>query len=180
MKCGMVPLLGTPYVALSGLALSHATNCLKSFTSMKGLATTPNSKRASSDTGTKSLDVSKLGVTSVIGSRYMVGPVVTRTVDPSAAAPLTDLMPINPSPPVRFSTMTVRLSSGPRLWATTRHSASPPPPAAKGKMIFNGPDCASALPEPATSDHPMLPAKNPRRSIFGFPSYDLAHYNRLS
>jgi hypothetical protein len=29
----------------------------------------------------------------------MVGPVVTRIVDPSGAAPLTDLIPISPSPP---------------------------------------------------------------------------------
>src|SRR5437868_12932868 len=79
MKCGMVPLLGTPKVALPGLALSHATNCWKSVALMEGLATTANSKRASSETGTKSLAVSKLGVTSVIGSRYMVGPVVTRS-----------------------------------------------------------------------------------------------------
>src|SRR3954471_13390931 len=165
----MVPLLGTPKVALSGLALSHATNCLKSFTPMKGLATTPNSKRANNDTGTKSLDVSKLGVTSVIGSRYMVGPVVTRTVEPSAAAPLTALIPIRPSPPVRFSTMTLRSSDGPRCCANTRQSASPLPPAAKGKIILvSGPDWPSAPPAFAVNDKAAHPAMKFRRSIVVF------------
>ena len=44
----------------------------------------------------------KLGVVSTIGSRYIVGPVVTRMVVPSGLAPFTALMPISPSPPVRF------------------------------------------------------------------------------
>ena len=39
----------------------------------------------------------------------MVGPVVTRMVDPSGLAFLTHLMPISPSPPVRFSTMMVAI-----------------------------------------------------------------------
>ena len=42
----------------------------------------------------------------------MVGPVVTRMVVPSGLAPFTALIPISPSPPVRFSTMTLRSSSG--------------------------------------------------------------------
>ena len=69
----------------------------------------------------------------------MVGPVVTRIVVPSGPAPLTDLIPISPSPPVRFSTITLRSSSGPRCWPTSRQSASPPPPAANGKTIFQRP-----------------------------------------
>src|ERR1019366_3106725 len=91
VKCGMVPLLGTPYVALLGVALSQATNCLKSFASTAGPATTPNSKRASSETGAKSLFKTKLGSVSTIGSRYIVGQVVTRIVVPSGLAFLTDL-----------------------------------------------------------------------------------------
>ena len=139
----MVPLLGTPKVALPGLALSHATNCWKSLASMAGLAATANSKRASSETGTKSLAVSKLGVTSVIGSRYMVGPVVTKIVEPSAAAPLTDLIPIRPSPPVRFSTMT--------LWSTTaemlRHQPAKRIAAAAGREGKDDPGQRTGLAE---------------------------------
>ena len=108
----MVPLLGTPNVALSGLAFSQATNCLKSLTSA-GTAVptkTQNSNRVSWLTGTKSFAASKLGVVSTIGSRYIVGPVVTRMVVPSGLAPFTALMPISPSPPVRFSTMMLRSS----------------------------------------------------------------------
>src|SRR4051812_11481977 len=166
IKCGMVPLLGTPKVALPGLALSHATNCGKSLASIAGLAATANSKRASSEVGTKSLAVSKLGVTSVIGSRYMVGPVVTRIVEPSGAAPLTDLIPISPSPPVRSSTMTLRSSDGPRCCASTRQSASPLPPAAKGKMMrVSGPVWPSASAAFAASEKAKLPAMKRRRSI---------------
>src|SRR3954465_9138650 len=169
MKCGMVPLLGTPKVVLPGLALSHATNCVKSVAPMAGLATTANSKRTSSETGTKSRAVSKLGVTSVLGSRYMVGPVVTRIVEPSGAAPLTDLILIRPSPPVRFSTMTLRSSDGPRCCANTRQSASPLPPAAKGKMILvSGPDWPSAPPAFAVNDKAAHPAMKFRRSIVVF------------
>src|SRR5205809_6475793 len=168
LKCGMVPLLGTPNVALSGLAFSQATNCVKSLTSA-GTAVptkTQNSNRASWLTGTKSFAVSKLGVVSTIGSRYIVGPVVTRMVAPSGLAPFTALMPIRPSPPVRFSTMMLRSSNGPRCCASNRHSASPPPPAAKGKMILvSGPDCASAWPVHAANDHAALPARKSRRFI---------------
>jgi hypothetical protein len=121
--------------------LIQATSCAKSFTSIDGLATTANSKRASWDTGTKSLGGSKLGSFSTIGSRYMVGPVVTRMVVPSGLAPFTALMPISPSPPVRFSTMKLRSRSAGRYCANWRHSMSPLPPAAKGKMILvSGPD----------------------------------------
>src|SRR6267378_1906194 len=87
-KCGMVPLRGTPNVAWSGLAFSQATNCLKSLTSA-GTAVptkTQNSNRVSWPTGTKSLAASKLGAVSTIGSRYIVGPVVTRMVVPSGLA----------------------------------------------------------------------------------------------
>ena len=45
----------------------------------------------------------------------MVGPVVIRTVVPSAAAFITDLIPIRPSAPVRFSTMMVRSSAPPQV-----------------------------------------------------------------
>ena len=93
----------------------HATNCLKSVTPIDGLTATTNSKRASCETGTKSFAESKLGWFSTIGSRYMVGPVVTRTVALSGAAPFTARMPIRPSPPVRFSTMKLRSSSGPKI-----------------------------------------------------------------
>ena len=89
----------------------QATSCLKSVTPIDGLTATTNSKRASCETGTKSFAGSKLGWFSTIGSRYMVGPVVTRMVVPSGLAPFTDLMPISPSPPVRFSTMKLRSSS---------------------------------------------------------------------
>ena len=168
VKCGMVPLLGTPNVALSGLAFSQATNCLKSLTSA-GTAVptkTQNSNRASWLTGTKSFAASKLGVVSTIGSRYIVGPVVTRMVVPSGLAPFTALMPIRPSPPVRFSTMMLRSSNGPMCCASKRHSASPPPPAAKGKMILvSGPDCASAWPVHAANEHAALPARKSRRFI---------------
>src|SRR3954453_20301734 len=88
MKCGMVPLLGTPNDALSGCAFSQATNPLKSAASIAGLMTTANSNRASSETGTKSFAVSKLGVVSTIGSRYIVGPVVTSPMRPSGLPPL--------------------------------------------------------------------------------------------
>src|SRR3979490_1092900 len=49
VKCGMVPWLGTPNVALSGLAFSQATNCVKSNclkfpASTAGPTTTQNSK----------------------------------------------------------------------------------------------------------------------------------------
>ena len=47
----------------------------------------------------------------------MVGPVVIRIVVPSGLALITALIPISPSPPVRFSTMTLRSSSGPRCCA---------------------------------------------------------------
>ena len=67
------------------------------------------------DTGTKSFAVSKLGSVSTIGSRYMVGPVVTRMVVPSGLAPFTALIPISPSPPVRFSTITLRSSIGRKI-----------------------------------------------------------------
>ena len=139
MKCGMVPLLGTPNDALSGCAFSQATNPLKSAASIVGLITTANSNRASSDTGTKSFAVSKLGVVSTIGSRYIVGPVVTSTMLPSGLAPFTALMPMRPSPPVRFSTTMVRCSAGAISCAISRHSVSPPAPAANGKIIFVSP-----------------------------------------
>ena len=76
---------------------------------------------------------------------FMVGPVVTRMVVPSGAAPFTDRIPIKPSPPVRLSTITLRSSAGPRYCAIRRQSASPLPPAAKGKTILvSGPDCPHA------------------------------------
>src|SRR2546423_9999644 len=102
MKCGIVPLLGTPNVALLGFAFNQATNPLKSFASTAAPATTPNSKRASSETGRKSFFRSKLGSASTIGNRYMVGPVVTSIVAPSGLAFLTALIPISPSAPVIF------------------------------------------------------------------------------
>src|SRR5215203_4345461 len=168
VKCGMVPLLGTPNVALSGLAFSQATNCWKSLTSAGTAVPTKiqNSNRTSWLTGTKSFAASKLGVVSTIGSRYIVGPVVTRMVAPSGLAPLTALMPIKPSPPERFSTMMLRSSKGPICCASKRHSASPPPPAANGKIILvSGPDCASAWPVHAASEHAALPARKSRRFI---------------
>src|SRR5882724_8163058 len=168
LKCGMVPLLGTPNVAWSGLAFNQATNCLKSLTSA-GTAVptkTQNSKRASWLTGTKSFAASKLGVVSTIGSRYIVGPVVTRMVVPSGLADFAALIPISPSPPVRFSTMILRSSGWLMFCASTRQSASPPPPAANGKMIFvSGPDCADAWPDIASSAHAALPLRNSRRFI---------------
>jgi len=114
--------------------------------------------------------VLKLGTVSVIGSRYMVGPVVTRTMVPSGLALITDLIPISPSPPVRFSTMTLRSSSGAILCATIRHSASPLPPAANGKMILvSGPDWANATPALADNARPAHPAMKLRRSMFSPP-----------
>ena len=110
-------------------------------TPIDGLTATTNSKRASCEIGTKSLAVLKLGSVSTMDSKYMVGPVVTRIVAPSGVAPFTDLIPISPSPPVRFSTMKLRSSMGPRYCAISRHSMSPLPPAANGKMIrVSGPD----------------------------------------
>src|SRR5450432_2537476 len=180
-KWGIVPLLGTPNVALPGLALSQATNCLKSFASAAGPATTPNSKRASSETGMKSRAVSKLGSVSTIGSRYIVGPVVTRIVVPSELAFLTDLIPISPSPPVRFSTITVRSRSWPTCCARIRQSVSPPPPAAKGKItLVKGPDSPSASPANAETDRPAHPAMKLRRSTPALPGvHDFSHYTRL-
>ncbi|BBO01876.1 hypothetical protein BwSH20_38980 [Bradyrhizobium ottawaense] len=71
----------------------------------------------------------------------MVGPVVTKIVLPSELAPFTALIPINPSPPVRFSTIMVRPSGAPNCSAMRRHKASPLPPAANGKMMrVSGPD----------------------------------------
>ena len=119
----------------------------------------PNSKRASSETGTKSLAVSKLGSASTIGNRYMVGPVVTSTVAPSGLAPFTALIPISPSPPVRFSTMMVRSNVALMSCARMRHSVSPPPPAENGKMIrVSGPDAACAAPAFTTSGKQRQPA----------------------
>ena len=166
VKCGMVPLLGTPNDDLAGLALSQVTSAEKSFAPVAGPATTANSKRASSETGTKSLAWSKLGFASTIGNRYMVGPVVIRIVVPSGAAFITDLIPIRPSAPVRFSTMMVRSSARRRCSAMRRHSMSPLPPAANGKIsLVSGPDWASALPGLARASAPAHPAMNSRRSI---------------
>ena len=123
-----------------------------------------NSKRASSETGMKSFTGSKLGWFSTIGNRYMVGPVVTRMVVPSGLAPFTDLMPISPSPPVRFSTMKLRSSSGGRYCASCRHSMSPLPPAANGKTIrVSGPDWARAAPIGAAAEKTRPPATKSRR-----------------
>ena len=102
----------------------------------------------------KSFAVSKLGVVSTIGSRYMVGPVVTSTMLPSGLAPFTALMPIRPSPPVRFSTTMVRCSTGAISCAISRHSVSPPAPAANGKMILLSPACACASATCASSGSP--------------------------
>src|ERR1700731_2596415 len=158
MKCGMVPLLGTPNATLLGLALSQATNCLKSVASTAGPVTTPNSKRASSETGMKSLYRSKLGSASTIGSRYIVGPVVARIEVPSGLAFLTHLIPIRPSPPGRFSTMMVRSSSWPAYCATSRQSVSPPPPAENGKInLVSEPDSPDASPAIADNDRPTHP-----------------------
>ena len=110
----------------------------------------------------------------------MVGPVVTRMVVPSGLAPLTALIPISPSPPVRFSTMTLRSSSGAICCARIRHSASPPPPAANGKTIFvSGPDWANASPALADNARLAHPAMKLRRSMFPSPAGDFAHHARL-
>src|SRR5665647_473928 len=180
VKCGMVPLLGTPNVALLGLALSQATNPLKSVASTAGPTTMPNSKRAGSDTGTKSLFRSKLGLFSTMGNTYIVGPVVTRIVAPSGLAFLTHLIPISPSPPVRFSTMTVRSSSRPTCWASRRQSVSPPPPAAKGKIILvGGPDSPNASLAIRDNDRPAQPAMKLRRSTVLSPTGALVDYIRV-
>ncbi|MBB2734476.1 DNA-binding transcriptional LysR family regulator [Bradyrhizobium japonicum] len=95
----------------------------------------------------------------------MVGPVVTSTMLPSALAPFTALMPIRPSPPVRFSTTMVRCSAGAISCAISRHSVSPPAPAANGKIIFVSPACACDPPACANSGKPRHPAMKLRRSI---------------
>ncbi len=72
----------------------------------------PNSKRASSETGTKSLArvEARLGLHHRQQIHGRTGGHQDRWRH-RALAPLTDLIPISPSPPVRFSTMTVRSSS---------------------------------------------------------------------
>jgi len=136
----------------------------------------------SSDTGVKSLSRSKLGMVSTIGSRNMVGPVVTSIVVPSGLAPLTALIPINPSAPVRSSTMMVRSSGRLMCWASSRHRVSPLPPGANGKMIFvSGPDWPNASPARAANDAAILPAMNSRRSIRLFPRpFGLLHQTARS
>ena len=100
---------------------------------------------------------------------------------PSGLALLTALIPISPSPPVRFSTITLRSSSGPICCAISRQSASPPPPAAKGKTILvSGPDWANASPALADNTRLALPAMKLRRSTFLSPADDSSHYIRLA
>src|SRR5262249_11812855 len=52
--------------------------------------------------------------------------------------------PMRPAPPVRFSTTTDRLRPVRSLSAIRRASASPPPPAANGKIMRIGCSCACA------------------------------------
>ncbi|MGY3510895.1 hypothetical protein ACVIQY_003870 [Bradyrhizobium sp. USDA 3051] len=176
----MVPLLGTPNEVLSGCAFSQAANDLKSTASTAGLITSANSKRASSETGTKSFAASKLGIVSTIGSRYIVGPVVTSTMLPSGLPPFTALMPIRPSPPVRFSTKMVRCSAGAISCAISRHSVSPPAPAANGKMILVSPACARVAPTCASSGRLRHRTMNLRRSMGFLHRYGWQHESRTA
>ena len=146
-----------------------------------GPMTMPNSKRASRETGTKSF----VGIEARLGLHHRQQ-IHGRTGghEDGGAVGIGALDRLDPDQPVAAGAVLdddVRSSSWPMRCASTRHSVSPPPPAANGKMILvNDAACARAAFVLANSGHARDAVMKSRRSIPRPSCSNLAHYSRTA